>query len=232
VDLCKSCVDIWAMGFTEAYYEFFIELALNNQKTWFDVNRARYEADVKKPFLAFVTQLLEKVAAVDSRFSGLDAKSCIFRINKDIRFSKDKTPYKLHCSAAIQLGGRKEMSAGGMYLEFGPEHCAIYSGIYMPERDGLQQIRERIAGNLKGFSDVIGGSDFVKYFGEVRGEKNKRLPAELVSAAVQQPLIYNKQFYVFHALDAEDTLAADFDDYVLKVWQAAYDYNRFLAGEY
>ena len=232
MDLCKSCVDIWAMGFTEAYYEFFIELALNNQKTWFDVNRARYEADVKKPFLAFVTQLLEKVATVDSTFSGLDAKSCIFRINKDIRFSKDKTPYKLHCSAAIQLGGRKEMSAGGMYLEFGPEHCAIYSGIYMPERDGLQQIRERIAGNLKGFSDVIGGSDFVKYFGEVRGEKNKRLPAELVSAAVQQPLIYNKQFYVFHALDAEDTLAADFDDYVLKVWQAAYDYNRFLAGEY
>ena len=70
MDLCKSCVDIWAMGFTEAYYEFFIELALNNQKTWFDVNRARYEADVKKPFLAFVTQLLEKVAAVDSRFSG------------------------------------------------------------------------------------------------------------------------------------------------------------------
>jgi uncharacterized protein (DUF2461 family) len=56
------------MGFTEAYYEFFIELALNNQKTWFDVNRARYEADVKKPFLAFVTQLLEKVAAVDYRF--------------------------------------------------------------------------------------------------------------------------------------------------------------------
>jgi len=232
VDLCKSCVDIWAMGFTEAYYEFFIELALNNQKTWFDVNRARYEVDVKKPFLAFVTQLLEKVAAVDSRFSGLDAKSCIFRINKDIRFSKDKTPYKLHCSAAIQLGGRKEMSAGGMYLEFGPEHCGIYSGIYMPERDGLQQIRERIAGNLKGFSDVIGGSDFVKYFGEVRGEKNKRLPAELVSAAVQQPLIYNKQFYVFHALDAEDTLAADFDVFVLKVWQAAYHYNQFLAGEY
>ena len=70
MDLCKLCVDIWAMGFTEAYYEFFIELALNNQKTWFDVNRARYEADVKKPFLAFVTQLLEKVAAVDSRFSG------------------------------------------------------------------------------------------------------------------------------------------------------------------
>ena len=147
------------MGLTEAYYEFFIELALNNQKSWFDVNRARYEADVKKPFLAFVTQLLDKVAAMDPRFAGIDAKSCIFRINKDIRFSKDKTPYKLHCSAAIQLGGRKEMSAGGMYLEFGPEHCGIYSGIYMPEREALQLIRERIAGNLEGFAGVIGASD-------------------------------------------------------------------------
>jgi len=216
------------MGLTEAYYEFFIELALNNQKSWFDVNRARYEADVKKPFLAFVAQLLEKVAAVDPRFAGIDAKSCIFRINKDIRFSKDKTPYKLHCSAAIQLGGRKEMSAGGMYLEFGPEHCGIYSGIYMPEREALQLIRERIAGNLEVFSGVIGASDFVKYFGEVRGEKNKRLPSDLVAAAAEQPLIYNKQFYVFHALDAEETMVRDFDDYVVRVWQAAYNYNRFL----
>jgi len=220
------------MGLTEAYYEFFIELALNNHKSWFDVNRARYEADVKKPFLAFVTQLLEKVAAVDSRFAGIDAKSCIFRINKDIRFSKDKTPYKLHCSAAIQLGGRKEMSAGGMYLEFGPEHCGIYSGIYMPEREALQLIRERIAGNLEVFSGVIGASDFVKYFGEVRGEKNKRLPSDLVAAAAEQPLIYNKQFYVQHTMDAELTMAENFDEYVIKVWRASEAYNRFISGNF
>ena len=220
------------MGLTEAYYEFFIELALNNQKSWFDVNRARYEADVKKPFLAFVTQLLEKVAAVDPRFAGIDAKSCIFRINKDIRFSKDKTPYKLHCSAAIQLGGRKEMSAGGMYLEFGPEHCGIYSGIYMPEREALQLIRERIAGNLEVFSGVIGASDFVKYFGEVRGEKNKRLPSDLVAAAAEQSLIYNKQFYVQHTMDAELTMAENFDEYVIKVWRASEAYNRFISGNF
>jgi uncharacterized protein (TIGR02453 family) len=220
------------MGLTEAYYEFFIELALNNQKSWFDVNRARYEADVKKPFLAFVTQLLDKVAAVDSRFAGIDAKSCIFRINKDIRFSKDKTPYKLHCSAAIQLGGRKEMSAGGMYLEFGPEHCGIYSGIYMPEREELQLIRERIAGNLEVFSGVIGASDFVKYFGEVRGEKNKRLPSDLVAAAAEQSLIYNKQFYVQHTMDAELTMAENFDEYVIKVWRASEAYNRFISGNF
>ena len=220
------------MGLKEAYYEFFIELALNNQKSWFDVNRARYEADVKKPFLAFVTQLLEKVAAVDSRFAGIDAKSCIFRINKDIRFSKDKTPYKLHCSAAIQLGGRKEMSAGGMYLEFGPEHCGVYSGIYMPEREALQLIREQIAGNLRGFANVIGASDFVKYFGEVRGEKNKRLPSDLVAAAAEQPLIYNKQFYVQHTMDAELTMAENFDEYVIKVWRASEAYNRFISGNF
>ena len=220
------------MGLTEAYYEFFIELALNNQKSWFDVNRARYEADVKKPFLAFVTQLLDKVAAVDPRFAGIDAKSCIFRINKDIRFSKDKTPYKLHCSAAIQLGGRKEMSAGGMYLEFGPEHCGVYSGIYMPEREALQLIREQIAGNLRGFANVIGASDFVKYFGEVRGEKNKRLPSDLVAAAAEQPLIYNKQFYVQHSMDAELTMAENFDEYVIKVWRASEAYSRVISGNF
>ena len=99
------------MGLTEAFYEFFIELSANNQKSWFDENRARYEREVKALFLTFVESVLVKMVAVDGRFSGMEAKQCIFRINKDIRFSKDKTPYKLHCAAAIQIGGRKEMDA-------------------------------------------------------------------------------------------------------------------------
>jgi uncharacterized protein (DUF2461 family) len=124
------------------------------------------------------------------------------------------------------------MSAGGMYLEFGPEHCGIYSGIYMPEREALQLIRERIAGNLEVFSGVIGASDFVKYFGEVRGEKNKRLPSDLVAAAAEQPLIYNKQFYVQHSMDAELTMVENFDEYVIKVWRASESFNRFISGNF
>jgi uncharacterized protein (TIGR02453 family) len=216
------------MGLTEAFYEFFIGLSANNQKSWFDENRGRYERDVKALFLEFVTSVLAKMSAIDPRFEGLEAKQCIFRINKDVRFSKDKSPYKLHCAAAIQIGGRKEMGAGGLYIQLGPEECGIYSGVYMPEKEELMRIRGLIAGDLEGFARVIKETSFVQYFGEVRGEKNKRIDTVWGAAAAEQPLIFNKQFYIQHSVEAEDTLRLDFDDYVVEVWQASRGFNSFL----
>ena len=218
------------MGFTEAFYEFFIGLSANNQKSWFDENRARYERDVKSLFLEFVTSVLAKMSAIEPRFEGLEAKHCIFRINKDVRFSKDKSPYKLHCAAAIQIGGRKEMGAGGLYIQLGPEECGIYSGVYMPEKEELQRIRALIAADLEGFSRVITEKSFVQYFGEVRGEKNKRIDKMLGMVAAKQPLIFNKQFYIQHSVEAEDTLRSDFDDYVVEVWKASRGFNIFIGS--
>jgi uncharacterized protein (TIGR02453 family) len=218
------------MGFTEAYYEFFIGLTANNNKTWFDAHRTEYEHEVKALFQHFVGSVLEKVTAIDGRFGSLQPKDCIFRINKDIRFSKDKSPYKLHCSAAVQLGGRKQMSAGGMYLEFGPDLCAIYSGVYLPEREELRKIRERIAADPMGFERVIQEPRFAKAFGSVLGEKNKRIDADLMLASATQPLILNKQFYVRHVVEPEDTFRGDFDDYVVRIWEASRDYNDFIGG--
>ena len=218
------------MGFTEAFYEFFIGLSANNQKSWFDENRARYERDVKSLFMEFVTSVLVKMSAIEPRFEGLEAKQCIFRINKDVRFSKDKSPYKLHCAAAIQIGGRKEMGAGGLYIQLGPEECGIYSGVYLPEKEELLRIRGLIAGDLEGFNRVITEPSFVRYFGEVRGEKNKRIDTILGVAAAKQPLIFNKQFYIQHSVEAEDTLRSDFDDYVLEVWKASRGFNDFIGS--
>jgi uncharacterized protein (TIGR02453 family) len=158
----------------------------------------------------------------------LEAKQCIFRINKDVRFSKDKSPYKLHCAAAIQIGGRKEMGAGGLYIQLGPEHCGVYSGVYMPEKEELMRIRGLIAGDLEGFNRVITDKTFVKYFETVRGEKNKRIDSVWGASAAEQPLIFNKQFYIQHSVEAEDTLRLDFDDYVVEVWKASRGFNSFL----
>jgi len=218
------------MGLTEAFYEFFIGLSANNQKSWFDENRGRYERDVKALFLEFVTSVLAKMSAIDPHFEGLEAKQCIFRINKDVRFSKDKSPYKLHCAAAIQIGGRKEMGAGGLYIQLGPEECGIYSGVYLPEKEELLRIRGLIAGDLEGFNRVITEPLFVRYFGEVRGEKNKRIDTILGVAAAKQPLIFNKQFYIQHSVEAEDTLRSDFDDYVVEVWKASRGFNVFIGS--
>jgi uncharacterized protein (TIGR02453 family) len=86
--------------------DFFKELAANNHKDWFDSNRKRYEESVKKPFSNFVSQFICELAAIDSEFNELTASECVFRINRDIRFSKDKTPYKSTCSAVVAPGGK------------------------------------------------------------------------------------------------------------------------------
>jgi uncharacterized protein (TIGR02453 family) len=99
--------------FTADYLAFFKELAANNHKEWFDANRKRYETSVKEPFKAFTQHLIDELAKKEPAFKELKASDCIFRINRDIRFSKDKTPYKTQCSAVISPNGKKSSSIHG-----------------------------------------------------------------------------------------------------------------------
>ena len=103
--------------FTSDYLEFFKELAANNHKEWFDANRKRYETSVKEPFKAFTQHLIDELAKKEPVFKDLKASDCIFRINRDIRFSKDKTPYKTMCSAVISPNGKKSSSIHGIYFD-------------------------------------------------------------------------------------------------------------------
>lgn len=219
------------MHLDESFYEFFIELSLNNHKSWFDANRKRYETDVKKPFQQLVQAVIEEVTAEDVRFQGLTPSDCIFRINKDIRFSKDKSPYKTFCSAAIQLGGRKQMSAGGLYFEMGPENCGVYAGVYMPEKEMLMQIRENIARQASAFSAAIGSKEFIDTYGKVLGDKNKIIAPHLKEAASKEPLIFNKQFYVQHAMEPEETLQGNLPAAIAKIWKVSIPFAKVLAGE-
>ena len=215
--------------FDISFYEFFLELSLNNQKSWFDENIKRYENDVKQPFIDFITDLLLNMSKFDSEYKDLTAKDCLFRINKDIRFSKDKSPYKLHCSASLQIGGRKKMWPGGMYIELGAESCGIYSGVYMPEKEDLMTFRRNVAKNLQKFDKAINEPKFIQYFGEVLGSKNKIIDASLKEAAAKQPLIFNKQFYVAHTFEPEKSFDSDFLEYIIEVWRATAHFNAVLA---
>ncbi|MCB0846293.1 MAG: DUF2461 domain-containing protein, partial [Bacteroidetes bacterium] len=102
--------------FTPDYIAFFEELARNNTKEWFDQNRSRYEKSVKKPFYAFVERMIDLISEDDPAVM-ITPKDAIFRINRDIRFSNDKTPYKTNFSAVVSPGGRKEMVTPGLYFE-------------------------------------------------------------------------------------------------------------------
>ena len=206
--------------FTPDFLQFFIELAPNNHKDWFDLNRKRYEKSVKEPFKDFVEHMIKEIAKTDASFNDLEAKDCIFRINRDIRFSKDKTPYKMNVSAVVAPEGKKSKAVNGVYFEFGPEHVRIYGGIYEIDKDDLLTVREGIANDLKGFQEAYTNPSFKKVFGTILGEKNKVIPKELKEAAEKEPLIFNKQWYFYAQFDAETVLNPKLDQLLLDCFEA------------
>lgn len=216
------------MFFTQDFLDFFIELAPNNNKDWFDIHRKRYENSVKEPFKHFVTHLIGKMAANDPVFKDLEAKDCIFRINRDIRFSKDKQPYKLQVSAVIAPEGKKSKAINGVYFELGPEKLRVYGGIYEIEKEDLYFVREGIAQNATAFKKLYSNPVFVKIYGEVKGEKNKIIPKEFKEAAEKEPLIYNKQWYFYSEFDAETILKENLDQLILDCYEAGKPVERFF----
>lgn len=206
--------------FTPDFLQFFIELAPNNHKDWFDLNRKRYEKSVKEPFKEFVEHIIKEIAKTDASFKDLEAKDCIFRINRDIRFSKDKTPYKMNVSAVVAPEGKKSKAVNGIYFEFGPEHVRVYGGIYEIDKDDLLTVREGIANDLKGFQEAYSNPRFKKVFGTILGEKNKVIPKELKEAADKEPLIFNKQWYFYAQFDAETVLDPKLDQLLLDCFEA------------
>jgi len=213
--------------FTQDYLNFFAELSENNHKDWFDENRKRYKSTVKDPFSNFVAAVIDKVAAIDPTIA-LTPKDAIFRINRDIRFAKDKTPYKTNNSAIISRGGRKDKSTPGLYFELSHERVRVYGGVYMCERSLLHRIREEIAKDTTGFRKVLNDKGFKKVYGEIHGEKNKVIPKEFKEIGASEPLIYNKQFYYFTEMNADNILADDLDEKIIECYRAATPVREFL----
>lgn len=193
------------MHFSQDFQKFFIELAANNNKEWFDENKTRYIKQVKLPFEGFIsdliTELKEVMPAIDP-----DPKKAIFRINRDVRFSKDKTPYKLHAAAYLSAHGKKDPTYSGIYMQFGPEHLMIGGGVYMPEGPQLLRIRRAIASHPDIFYSLLAQPDFKKYYGEILGDENKRIAdKELMQAAKAHPILLKKQFF-FQSLLPPDAI--------------------------
>ena len=214
--------------FEKDFLDFFIELAPNNNKDWFDLNRKRYENSVKEPFKKFVNHIISKLAEIDPTFKELEAKDCIFRINRDIRFSKDKQPYKMQVSAIVSPLGKKSKAINGVYFELGPEHLRVYGGIYEIDKDDLLTVREGIAENIAEFQKTYNNPLFVKTFGELKGEKNKIIPKELKLAAEKEPFIFNKQWYFYTQFEPERILFDNLDETIINCYKAGRPVEEFF----
>jgi uncharacterized protein (TIGR02453 family) len=212
---------------TRATLSFFKELSENNTREWFEANKPRYEHDARKPFLLLVEALIERIRVHEPTLHQT-AKEALFRINRDIRFSADKSPYKTHLGAAICVAGKKAMGYPGFYIEVGAKGVLVAGGSYMPNKEELATIRDVIADQGDSFKAILADPTFVAHFGELRGERNKIVPAEYRDLLPSNPVIANKQFYYMATLPDKAVLGTGAVDALMDYYMAARPLQTFL----
>ena len=211
------------------FISFFRDLQKNNYREWFQENKKRYETHVKKPFYGLVQELINRVREEEPDMD-LEVKNAVFRINRDIRFSKDKSPYKTHVGAVISPGGRKDMNIPGMYLHLEVGNTMIGGGAYKPTKENLQKIREAIAREPEKFMKLLNDKKFVRYFPQgIEGDRNKVLPKEFKEVAEKYPILYQKDyFFMARYPESEVLVRDDFPDFFMEHYHAAKPVNEFL----
>jgi uncharacterized protein (TIGR02453 family) len=214
--------------FTSEFLDFYKDLAANNNRDWFQSERKRYESFIKKPMEVFVTDLIAAMAKHDKSLVGIRYSDAMFRINRDIRFSKDKTPYKTNSSAAVSASGKKADGEAGLYVELGPEKLALAGGIYMPDKDGLLRIRDAMTKQPKAFMKALEDPTFKKIWGSMQGEKNKIIAAEHKEAADAIPYVYHKQFYFWKELPIKHITSDKLMDVIMEHYIAAKPISKLL----
>jgi uncharacterized protein (TIGR02453 family) len=210
--------------FDKGTFDFLTGLSRNNDRAWFQKNKERYERDVKEPFLDFISDAgprLRKISTnlvADPRPVG----GSLFRIHRDVRFSKDKSPYKTHAGAHFQLGG-KGVHGPGYYLHIEPGSCFVAGGMWMPEPPTLEKIRRRVADKPAEWKKARGTLD--------HGEAVLKRPPRGFDP--DHPMIEDikrKSFTGSRKLSNKEVLADDFMDGFIDSCRAIAPLMKFLAA--
>lgn len=185
--------------------KFLKELKKNNNKPWFKKNRKVYE-EAKADFAGFIQKVIDEYGKKDASIKALIAKDCLFRINRDVRFSKNKSPYKSNMGASINKDGKKSMRAG-YYFHFEPGQCFAGGGIWMPMPDDLKKVRQEIDYNFTDFKKIINAKKFKSVYGEISSSaeyKLSRVPKGYDPANPAAEYLKFKSFVAMVSLKDED----------------------------
>jgi len=206
--------------------EFLQELKLNNSKEWFDINRKRYES-VKNIFIEYVKNLIFEISKFDNEITYIQPKDCIFRINRDIRFSKDKSPYKSNFGAYIVKGGKSGGNAG-YYLHIEPDNYFAAGGIYQPSPQALKDIRDEIYFNPEKFLEIIKEKQFAQTWGDIWGSKLKKAPKGYDANFELVDYLKFKDYSTFKQLTLEEIISPDFLNKLIDYYKIIYGFNCYL----
>lgn len=206
--------------------DFLKILKENNNREWFNINKNKYEK-ARLEFKEIVEQLIPKLADTVPGIRGLEAKDTIFRIYRDVRFSKEKKPYKTQMGAFLAPGGRKSEMAG-YYFHMEPGNSFIAGGAYKPQGNILKNIRSEIVYNTEEYLSIITKNDFVKYFGGVDGEKLKRPPIGFPKDYEHMNLIKLKTYTIFHPVKNEFFSSPNMIENTISIFEKMNDFIEFL----
>ena len=216
-------------GFPREGLSFLGKLKRNNNRQWFKRHRQEYEETVRFPMQCLIAALAQKMADSAPEID-FNPKRSIFRIYRDTRFSKNKTPYKTNIAASFTFRGRKgPTETPGLYVGIEPGEIFIGGGLYMPTGPQLKQIRARIATDPDPFLGVVKNPRFKRVFGGVEGERLQRSPLGYPPDHAMIEYLRHKQFYVGRLLEDTACLRGTFADTVVRTFTDCMPLVRWLA---
>jgi uncharacterized protein (TIGR02453 family) len=205
---------------------FLAELKEHNHKEWFDQHRDRYQA-ARENFIDTLDQLLERLVPHDPDLLGVEARASLFRINRDVRFSKNKAPYKTNLAGYLAKGGRKS-NLSGYYVQLAPGSVFVGGGQYMPASPDLKKIRARLDFEAAGLRKITSDKTFLDTFGPLEGERLKTAPQGYPKDHPDIDLLNLKQFFVSYTFTDQEALKPDFPDKMAEVFLLMMPINHWL----
>jgi uncharacterized protein (TIGR02453 family) len=175
---------------------FLTELNHNNNREWFQNHKSEYE-QARKEFIDLVNATIQAIGLFDAQVHGLQAKASIFRLYRDVRFSKDKRPYKTHFGAYMAEGGRKSPKAG-YYLHIEADGGFLGGGLFRPAPDALKKVRMQIDYNAAQLRNILKEPTFVDTYGKMQGQQLKTSPRDFSADHPDIDLLRYKDFFVSH----------------------------------
>ncbi|MHC4956545.1 MAG: DUF2461 domain-containing protein [Planctomycetota bacterium] len=214
--------------FTRKTIAYLRDLEANNNRDWFQANRDRYDADALEPMLAFVRAMQPRLQKISPHILASDKKvgGAMMRLNRDVRFSKDKTPYSPRLGARFMHDGGAKGGTPGYYMKLDASGCTLGTGIWRPDTKFVAKIRDRIVAEPRAWKSAIGGKAFREAFGELAGESLKRPPR---GYDAEHPLVDDlkrKDFVAFCEWKTSAATKADFPDAAARTYRAS---NKLIA---
>ena len=212
---------------TASILQFLAQLEQNNNKAWMDMHKAEYQV-ARETLLEITDHFIKELSKIDADIASLTPKDCIFRINRDIRFTKDKSPYKINMGAYLTKGG-KNGGYAGYYLHLQPhDQSFIAGGLYQPMPDALKQVRQEIDYNGDKLEAILSDKNFKEMFSSLQGECLQRPPKGYHPDHTYIDWLKLKSFTVMHPISDKKVIGPDFTKQVLEGFKLLTPLNQFF----